>query len=381
MNILLLDMDGVLLEALGYHLALQETVLRTAESLGFRGVTLSQEDIAAFEASGMSSEWDSAATAAALLLQQAWSVDPQRRLPASLLDGPARPLDHFSAPNFREFALQLDDPDLSNKTPLERAEHLLLGRDGLLSVEQEQIIRSLLRQARLGDHSLTYRLFQELVLGSQEFTRLYPYPAQLNTPSYLLLHDRACLEAWQKTGLDGWLDKPGNAAAIITSRPNIPPGGGVIPPEAELGAQLVKLTMLPIAGWGSLVWLGARLGIDPQHVLKPHPVHALAALQLALGRPAPQALEEAASLGWLGKPSPAWQPLHGVQVSVFEDTPAAIRSLQSAQKLLTSSGVEITISCFGIATHPLKKQALEHYGARVYPGLAQALGAAGVLPA
>ena len=151
-------------------------------------------------------------------------------------------------------------------------------------------------------------------------------------------------------------------------------------PEAELGRRLVGLTSLPIAGWGSLVWLGVRLGIDPQRILKPHPVHALTALQLALGRPAPQALEEAANLGWLGKPSPAWHPLHGARVSVFEDTPAAVRSLQSAQETLTSAGVEITIRCFGIATHPFKSQALEHYGAQVYPGLAEALSAAGILP-
>jgi beta-phosphoglucomutase-like phosphatase (HAD superfamily) len=380
MNILLFDMDGVLLEAQGYHRALQETVRLTAESLGFKGVTLSQEDIATFEASGMSSEWDSAATAAGLLLQQAWTVDTQRRLPDSLVNGAVQPLENVAAPSFLEFALRLDNPILETMTPLERAEHLLLSQYGIFSVEQAQVIRSLLRKARQGDYSPTFRLFQELTLGSHEYSNFYPYHPQLNTTSYLFLYDQACLNEFQKNSLDIWLSKPEHAASIITSRPNTPPPGVDAPPEAELGAHLAELTSLPIAGWGSLMWLGVRLGIDPQQILKPHPVHALAALQMALGRPATEALEEAANLGLFAKLSSGWQVLNGALVSVFEDTPGGVRSLLSAQKKLALAGVNITINSFGIATYPYKRQALEHYGAKVYPSLAEALSAAGILP-
>ena len=58
MKILLFDMDGVLLESLGYHIALQETVRIMANSLGFGDLTLSADDIAAFEAGGINKEWD-----------------------------------------------------------------------------------------------------------------------------------------------------------------------------------------------------------------------------------------------------------------------------------------------------------------------------------
>ena len=40
MKIFLFDMDGVLLESHGYHLALQETVRRMARALGVGEVTL-----------------------------------------------------------------------------------------------------------------------------------------------------------------------------------------------------------------------------------------------------------------------------------------------------------------------------------------------------
>jgi hypothetical protein len=72
--------------------------------------------------------------------------------------------------------------------------------------------------------------------------------------------------------------------------------------------------------------------------------------------------------------------LNGALVSVFEDTPGGVRSLLSAQKKLALAGVNITINSFGIATYPYKRQALEHYGAKVYPSLAEALSAAGILP-
>jgi FMN phosphatase YigB (HAD superfamily) len=84
MKILLFDMDGVLLESHGYHLALQETVRRMALALGFWDASLSSNDIAAFEAGGITSEWDVAAISTALLLETAWRDEPGLGLPNSL---------------------------------------------------------------------------------------------------------------------------------------------------------------------------------------------------------------------------------------------------------------------------------------------------------
>ena len=66
MNLLLFDMDGVLLQPRGYHLALQRTVDIISRMMGFGEYLLSDEAIAQFEALGISSEWHSSALCTAL---------------------------------------------------------------------------------------------------------------------------------------------------------------------------------------------------------------------------------------------------------------------------------------------------------------------------
>ena len=81
MKILLFDMDGVLLESHGYHLALQETVRYMAKVLGLEDLSLSDDDIATFEAGGITNEWDEAAISTALLLEAVWKIAAKRTFP------------------------------------------------------------------------------------------------------------------------------------------------------------------------------------------------------------------------------------------------------------------------------------------------------------
>lgn len=378
MNILLFDMDGVLLESLGYHRALQETVRLAAEALGLRDMTLSMEDIAAFESVQMTSEWDSAATSAALLLAEAWRVDPARRLPEDRLE-PAAPLAGARRPDFKEFALMLGGAELSGLTPLQRSRHLLLARETFPAAQQAHL-ESLLERART-TRSVLFRAFQELVLGSAGYLVAYGgsdgIRAQFDTPSYLLLHDRRLLEPGLRRELLDWLAQPGRAAAVMTSRPNLPPGGVFGTPEAELGLQLAAqgtaLASWSVSGWGTLCWLGAQFACDPQEFLKPDPVHALAALQLALGAGPEQAAERAYRLSRLGEAHGSWHRLDGGRMSVFEDTRGGLLSVQAAGRLLAEAGIRVETNLIGIATSEIKVRALQTCGAWVYPDLAQAL--------
>ena len=78
MELLIFDMDGVLLEPLGYHHALRETVRLAGETCGFSDVQLSAEQIARFEALGISSEWHSSALCMAwMTLQKAFAPASQ----------------------------------------------------------------------------------------------------------------------------------------------------------------------------------------------------------------------------------------------------------------------------------------------------------------
>ena len=67
MNLLIFDMDGVLVNPQGYHQALKETVRMAGVSTGIGDVELTDEQIAQFEALGISSEWHSSAVCHAFL--------------------------------------------------------------------------------------------------------------------------------------------------------------------------------------------------------------------------------------------------------------------------------------------------------------------------
>lgn len=364
-------MDGVLLESRGYHLALQETVRRMALALGFADVSLSMDDIAAFEAGGITSEWDEAAISTALLLEAVWKDEPERGLPDSLALPISLSPGRRPAPDFNALAHALSTPGLLPLSPLERAESFFLGDDH--TPNQEQVLRELIRGAHTAEQSLTHRTFQEFVLGSAEFAPTYGFPAMLDCESYLLKYDCSNLPPAEGVRLKDWVSAPGHAAAVITSRPSRAPAGIFYTPEAELGVKLVGLEGIPILGWGGMCWLGLQRQVDPQTFLKPSPVHALSAMILTLGGSQKIALSEAANLVGTGRNGLAWKQLDGAQVSVFEDTPGGIRSLLTAKEVLGRVGLFIEMKSYGITQNPVKVQALKANGARIFPSLIEAL--------
>lgn len=367
-------MDGVLLESRGYHRALQKTIRLMALALGFAHATISPDEIAAFEAGGISSEWDEAAIVTARLLEEAWKDNPHMLLPDSLSPSLTLSPGKRPWPNLASLAYALSTPEMLALHPLERAARFFFGK-GHRTAQQEQILHDLILGARLAELSLTHRTFQELVLGSSEYYRTYNLPAEHNTESYLLKYDRSNLSDMQSAHLCGWISQPGHAATVITSRPSRPPAGVFSTPEAELGAQLVGLEGIPILGWGGMRWLGLQTHIDPQSFLKPSPVHALAGMRMALGERQEVALTEAADLVENGLAVSAWKELEGAEVSVFEDTPGGIKSLQAARGILKKARITIVVKSFGIAQHQAKTAALSSLGAQLFPTLVEALEA------
>ncbi|MCK5313686.1 MAG: hypothetical protein KAJ53_01120 [Anaerolineales bacterium] len=372
MKILLLDMDGVLIKPLGYHKALQETVRLIAGSLGFADTKMTSKDILAFESAGVSSEWDSAAICAALLLEKAWDYKKTQQYPISLTEPPKNNID-YASPDFQTFAARMNQADLSEFRPLKRAERLLTEQSNHHNSNQKRQLRAILRNARGADGSLTHNTFQELVLGSQTYTRIFDHPTALNTNSYLLRYDRPNLSSHTRAFLNKWLKVPYHQAIIFTSRPSKPISGTFSTPEAELGAEQVGLENLPILGLGGLAWLSERLERSYQAFLKPSPVHVLSALQLALGASLENALTKAAKLVEGGQFDSSWKGLNGAQVWVFEDTSGGLQSAIAAQTILREHGIVINISLNGIANDRAKVQALQEVGAKTKPNLNAAL--------
>ena len=379
LKILLFDMDDVLLEAHGYHRALQATVSFIAASLGYENANITLDEIAAFEASGVTSEWDSSAICASLMLEKAWSIDPQRQLPINTTHPPNTKLE-IEPPDFNRFTAAMGETGLKSLRPRERAERLMISKVSHLTDSQKRIILEILRNARHIDGSLTHRIFQELILGSSVFNQTYNLEPFFDTESYLNKYDRPTLSPAQHALLIEWLQLPGHSGAILTNRPSRAPQGYFCTPEAEIGAHLVGFESLPIAGFGGLSWLSHSRRQGQEDYIKPSPVHALTALRLALGDTQEEALRTAASLAIDNQKNPSWQQLQDAQVTVFEDTTGGLESVIAASDCLQTAGVHLETHLFGISTNQQKRISLESTRAYICPTLSTALKAASIIP-
>ncbi len=360
MKILLFDMDGVLLTPHGYHQALQDTVARMGHALGFSGAALTLGDIHALEACGITNEWESAAMMLAQLVQ-ALRDHALEISPTPLLVSQPIPPHGIPPPDFPALIGQLSAPHLQILPPIPRAKTVLpAGVHAILD-------------AAYSIGGLSHRTLQEHVLGSTEFARVYQLPPLLNLPSYLLAHDVSNFSPALQTRLCTWLALPGHYRAIFTNRPSAAPDGIFCTHEAEMGAMVIGLPDWPLAATGGIVWLAGQRGTPGGLFNKPHGVHALAALRVALGDPLKLALGRAAGLALDGVRDPAWLELDEAEVWIFEDAPTGLHSLAAAQKILAAHGVHILPHLVGVAQSQVKRASLAQAGAQVFGTLEAAL--------
>ncbi len=367
-TILLFDMDGVLLLPRGYHRALQRTVELLGKNLGFENPALSQEDIYALEACGVTSEWDSSAICLAWMMRLCWEMDPHHPVPTALHNEEGT---HPSLPDPDWVGLlnRLRSHPATPASPLEAAKDILT--KALAGQHQKQILE--LMEKAHNPASITYRIFQELVLGSDTYRKTYPDAPQMDLPGFLVEFDQPYLTREETTACLAWLKSGGRAGCILTNRPSIPPGDLFGTPEAEIGAKLVGLHELPLIGYGEMLWIATQRDQPVHRFRKPGPVHALSALLAAAGVPTVKALQAAASLASEKEGEAMWDPFTGSEIYIYEDTAAGIESVFAAGRVLEQNAIPVDITAVGIATDPQKVASLKNTGAMVYKDLKLAL--------
>lgn len=340
MNLFLFDMDAVLLEPGGYRAALIETVNYFSRQMGLGDLAPRPDEIESFEAVGITSEWDSAAIA--IVEMACTGQRPDYHALAQRVSVEWRQAEYAVEAAYR-LASNLQSPIASRDWRLE----------------------DLLLHSRNIHRSPVLNIFQQFTLGDQ-FEVTYGLPKTIETHSTLLKHDRPVLDR----------AVPAHSA-IYTARPcqaprDVAPRRGYAP-EAELGAQRVGLSHLPLIGFGSLQWLAEELGNGAvaEHFLKPSPVHGLAALGAALGgseSAAVRAGEAAMRSEWLS-PLKELRAETG-RVFVFEDSARSITGVREAVRLL---GDQWSCVGVGISAGGPKRVALTKVADRVYDSLNAAL--------
>jgi hypothetical protein len=362
MNLFIFDMDGVLVMQGGYHSALKDTVRLSARQAGLGEVTLSDEQVVEFEALGITSEWHSSAVC------MAW-MDLMREhgRTAEMVTGDGLNLTEL----YEEIAIQPFEnaPIQRGMAALER----IAARRGievgsrLEMVEMSEDIHS----------SQTKKWFQEMILGSELYTRVYHKPASLNTESYLKLHDTRLLDEEMAKKILLWATKPGQGAAIMTSRPSEGPAGFAEQPDARIGVEMIGLERLPLVGNGEIRWMCDKTSKSVHEMKKPAKAHALAAILVASGWAMDKSLSfTAVSDGRLNKDD--LMHLDGSTITVFEDTMAGIIAVDKVAGLLREAGLQVEVRKFGITQDASKITALEGLGAKIYADINQVLADIGL---
>ena len=336
LNLYIFDMDSVLLHPGGYRAALVATVNQFSHAMGLGKIAPGLDEIEAFESVGISSEWDMAPICVAAL--SPGGARPDYRAIAERIANEMRPGEYAAEAAYRV----LPRPPFTG-WGVRTDEILLHSRD----VHRSPVLA----------------LFQQYALG-EAYESTYGLPRAIESEATLSKYDSPELSVYV----------PQNSA-IFTTRPckpprDVPPLPGYAP-EAELGAELVNLSYLPLIGYGSLHWLAETVGGNADAYVKPAPVHTWAAIAAAAGFPESECLRAAEALS-----RDEWQPpLAGLReaggaVTVFEDSASSIQGAREAVKRLGDGWKYIGV---GIAEGGPKHESLSKVADRIYPSIDEAL--------
>ena len=345
-KVFLLDIDGVLVRQGGYRAALHATLNHFANLMGLSHFDFPEEKLAELERLEISSEWDMVP----LLLGTFWndilSHHPNLTLPADLFSAAVEIGRNVNGYAHKDLII----PDFELIAGLYPSEAAL--QNGCFPFIPLDLRTNLLSQSRNIRFSQTMRLFQHYSLGSRVFSETYDLPAEIETESFLLTHDRSNID----DGIRAKLHQPEIHLAALTARPSAPPREVNVSyfgyaPESEIALELVGLTDMPLIGFGKLEYLAAEYGFSAGTLIKPSPVHALAATAAALTGNEWAGLQSAGDWAQTGQLKGVFADLpRAFELYVIEDTLGGIRSTQAAGEILRKAGFDVTVHPLGLTS-------------------------------
>jgi len=353
-RIILLDIDGVLVQPHGYRAALRATVQRFIGNFHIKEDLLTE-----FERRGISSEWDMSPLIVAACWDTVLAHQPMEDLPDDVAMAAQR---IKSRCGVVPKEIQVPEFDLAvGQYPAETAFRL-----GYFSRIPEGLRRNLLLDTRNVQKSMTMRTFQHFTLGSRRFEETYQLSAEFAAESFLLKYDRSNLDDKTRS----WFLQNGNYLAAFSARPSHPPreitaSAIGYAPEAELALELVGLQEIPLIAFGKLEYIAAQHGLDPAELVKPSPFQALAAAFAAWTGEELSSLHAVYDYQTKGVLNGRFAALPGsFELIVVEDTMGGIRSVRKAGEILRQCGLNVSVHLFGL-TNGNKAKALAFEAANV----------------
>jgi hypothetical protein len=367
--LLLFDIDGVLIFPRGYKEALRAAVDHFAVRMGQPPAGITYDEIAIFEACGITNEWDSVPMCVGALLVDALAGCPdlvQTSIDDTLL-ALAASSQPVPRPDFAALAHAVRAEKPPSVQPTATIHRLLRARSATSACHLvDELLGNVYSLA-----SPTTRVFQQFSLGSDLFRQTFGAAPDVESSSMLANHDSPLISPAAVHQLLAQVAAGEIGITIYTARPSRPPrdlaglsrpaGHFLYPPEGELAAHLLGLDgHVPLIAAGRLAWLAEQTGRQPADYLKPSPVQALAAIGAAVSGTEQAALEAAVALvehGHLRWPLAALQGC-STRIVVFEDSTGGIEAVRRAVEMLQAAGLSTSCEATGIASEPPKQAAL-----------------------
>ena len=352
-SVLLLDIDGVLVKPGGYRAALHATLNYFVNLMGLPHFDFPEEKLAGFERRGITSEWDMVPLLLAVLWEDILAHQPVSGLPSDVSSAAiqiGRCLNGY-------FPSDLHIPEFELVLGQYPADTALSA--GFFPSIPEQLRTNLLHRSRDVRFSQTMRLFQHYTLGSDAFRQTYDLTPEIETESLLHKFDRSNIN----DAIREKLRQPDIYLTAFTARPSAPPREVEAPPlgyapEAEIALDLVGLPDIPLISFGKLQYLGEQRGYDPETLLKPSPVQALAGIAAALTGDEWASLQAACDWYETGRLTGVLAELpSALEVAIIEDTLGGVRSVLAAGEILQKAGLEVDILACGLTSGSIEKSA------------------------
>jgi hypothetical protein len=141
-----------------------------------------------------------------------------------------------------------------------------------------------------------------------------------------------------------------------------------------MARSLAELDDYPLIGLGRVHWLAQKAGQRGDHLVKPSPVQALAAIGAAWSGQEVAALEAALALHQDHVLLPPLSDMEPTTVHIFEDSPGGIDAVKRAVELLQAAGLDMGWQPYGITpTDGPKAAAMAVRGVPTYRSINKAI--------
>ncbi len=380
--ILLFDVDGVLVENRAYRAGIQKTSAYFGRRLGLDVAPPTDAEIEVFEAESITVEWDTSGIVAAALLGErlrraadlpgGWEA--LTALPGDLwlaLDvlaaSPASAASRALAVDYAALARRVGaEARARGDLPARAALRLFLSsfdaQAQIPAAAARRLFEHLLGDVYAIDRSPAMQVFQNIVLGDQRYAAHYGLTPLVSGPGLLEQLDRPLLDGPWPAEILRQRAAGRLYPVIYTARPSLAPievsqRPRGYTPESEIAQALVGLEGVPVMGFGKVDWVARCVGRAGSDLVKPSPVHGMAAMAAARTGLELEAIKAALAVE---RGDHLRYPLNacaGETVHVFEDSPSSLAGVTRAVELLNRQGLNLRLVRHGIAPAGSPKRA------------------------